>query len=131
MWSNHRTGFYKRWRGQIAPSVSRNPHRSSLLRRFLVWLVAFVVVGRVWNTPTWYELKRRSPVELLYGLCCFAGTWVGVYHLYVWVPNGILASAFVWPLMLGACTLAILAVQAFGYRVAVRYRRWSDQRWAA
>ncbi len=99
-------------------------------RRLLVWLAAFVVLGRVLHTPTWYELKRTSVVEALYGTFCFATTCAAVYHLYVWVPNGILASALVWPLLLGACTLLVLAVQGVGYRVSVRHRRRSDERWA-
>jgi hypothetical protein len=106
--------------------VSRNPHRSSLPRRLLVWLVAFVVLGRVVRTPTVYELRRLSPFEVADGVVSFSVTMLAGYHLYVRVPNGILAVSFVWPVMLGACALAILAVQTVGSRLAVRLRTRSD-----
>ncbi|MFC4357158.1 hypothetical protein ACFO0N_04240 [Halobium salinum] len=109
--------------------MSRNRHRSSLVRRSLVWLAGFLVTGRVVDPPTEYELRQMPRRVVAMGAFSFGATVFAVGFLYTMVPHGILAQALVWPAMIGACMLVIVAAQSLGARLSVLSQVRTNRRW--
>lgn len=98
--------------------MSRNKHRSSVLRRSFVWLLGFLVTGKVADPPTEYELRRMPHTAVALGLSSLGAAVGAVYYLYALAPHGYLASALVWPATIGSLLLAVV-VQTVAARITV------------
>jgi hypothetical protein len=91
-----------------------------LVRRALVWLVGFLVTGKVADPPTAYELRRMPRASVAVGLLSLGAAVGTVSYLYALAPHGYLASALAWPVMIGGAFLLVVGVQATVARLSVR-----------
>lgn len=76
-----------------------NPHRSSLPRRLVLWVVGVVLTGRFVNNPSEYELRQMGGGRIVLSLLAFSVSiglfWYVAFTMHTGIRNAILTYAII------------------------------------
>jgi predicted RNA-binding protein len=92
--------------------MASNPHRSSVPRRVLLWVVGVVVTGRVVNSPSEYELRQMSSVQVAASVVAFGVSMALFVYVGVVMHSGVRAAILTYAGMTVAIASIPFVVQA-------------------